>query len=63
MREMKFHLEQLLDFMQVPEERKNLNVINNIRWLKVNLPNINDGNPYLDEAIYLINSLAKKLRC
>jgi hypothetical protein len=63
MREMKLRLEDLLEDMMVPEERKNLNIKTNIRWLMNNLPLANANHRYLDEAIYLIKSLAKKLRC
>ena len=62
MREIKFHLEDLLDAMRVPEERKNLNISTNIRWLKNNLALANSNHEYFDEAIYLITILCKKLR-
>lgn len=60
---MKLHLADLLDKMEVPEERKNLNLKSNIRWLKLNLANINLNHRYLEEALELIRNLAKRLRC
>lgn len=62
MRELKFELECLLETMQVPEERKNLNIINNIRWLRINLANVNSDHQYLEEALFLIRRITKKMR-
>jgi len=63
MREMKLRLEDILEDMRAPEERKNLNNRTNIRWLMNNLPLANANHQSLDEAIYLTKTLAKKLRC
>lgn len=60
---MKLHLADLLDNMEVPEERKNLNLKSNIRWLKLNLANNNLNHRYLEDALELIRNLAKRLRC
>jgi hypothetical protein len=60
---MKLHLADLLDKMEVPEERKNLNLKSNIRWLKLNLANSNLNHHYLEDALELIRNLAKRLRC
>jgi len=63
MREMKIRLGDLLDLMDVPEERKNLNLLSNIRWLRANLVQVNNGHNDLDEAEYLVRNLSKRLRC
>ncbi|MDG1949224.1 MAG: hypothetical protein P8J32_00165 [bacterium] len=63
MNEMKLRLDELLMEMYIPDERKNLNFTSNIRWLLRNLGIYNSDSEGYDEALDLLRTLTKKMRC
>ena len=63
MNEMKLRLDELLMEMYIPEERKNLNFTSNIRWLLRNLGIQNSDSEGYEEALDLLRTLTKKMRC
>ena len=63
MNEMKLRLDELLMEMYIPNERKDLNFTSNIRWLLGNLGIYNSDSEGYDEALDLLRTLTRKMRC
>ena len=55
---METHLKQILDTMNIPNQRKELN-LNNLHWLNRNIFIHNNSHPRLKEAQKLIQNLLK----
>lgn len=61
MNEMKFRLDEILENMEVPEEKKNLNFTSNIIWLLRNLGVYNRESESYNEALSILKRLNKKI--
>ena len=57
MEEKKAQLAEILEEMEIPEMRKNLNRLANVRWLRRNLLIRNKNHPRAAEALEIIKKL------
>lgn len=60
MNEMKSRLADILENMDIPEQRRNLNFLSNIRWLLRNLGAQNGDAVDYPEAVELLKSIERK---